>query len=134
MAPIVERMPVVLVVDDDANIRFALADVLRDERYVVATANDGAEAIALLRAGLRPATILLDLWMPVLDGVAALAQMKADPDLQDIPVIVMTAHPEAKNDVMDQIAAFLAKPLELDALLDAVATCALPRWQMARDA
>jgi CheY-like chemotaxis protein len=127
-APIVERMPLVLVVDDDPMILETVAEVLVDERYVVATARDGAEALALLRNGLRPAAILLDLWMPVLDGQTALREMKLDPALREIPVIVMTAHLDAKRKVAAESAAFLPKPLHLDILIDTVAEHVNPRF------
>src|SRR5206468_568036 len=91
-----EKLPVALVVDDDDAIRDALAEVLRDERYVVATAEDGRRALELLKSGLRPSVVLLDLWMPDVDGHEALSTMKADPALADIPVIVITADHDAR--------------------------------------
>ena len=60
--------PYVMVVDDDDEIREALSDVLTDEGYEVVGARDGQQALQFLREGRRPHAILLDLWMPVMDG------------------------------------------------------------------
>src|SRR4051812_43099367 len=83
--------PVILVVDDDAGVRETIAEVLREERYVVVTAQNGKEALALCRSGLRPAAVLLDLWMPEVDGFTPLDVIRRDARLTDTPVIVITA-------------------------------------------
>src|ERR1700733_13792148 len=83
--------PIVLVVDDDHDIRGTLSQVLEDEGYSTAAASDGREALRLLRAGLRPCIIFLDLSMPGMDGWDFRADQMADPDLRTIPVVVITA-------------------------------------------
>ncbi|HKO90067.1 MAG TPA: response regulator, partial [Polyangiaceae bacterium] len=60
--------PLVMVVDDDDEIREALVDVLLDRDYRVVAAADGQQALERLRAGPRPGAIFFDLWMPVMDG------------------------------------------------------------------
>ena len=113
-----DRIPIILVVDDDPSVREAIAEVLRDERYVVATAANGLQAMDMLRAGLRPAVVLLDLWMPQLDGFEALQQMKKEAALADIPVIVITADHEAKReDLARDVDVVLRKPIDLNRLL-----------------
>jgi CheY-like chemotaxis protein len=107
----------VLVVDDDKDIRDLLSDALAAEGYVVASARHGAEALERLRA-FRPDLILLDLMMPVMDGLAFIAAKKDDPALADIPVIAMTA--ATWNDVEGAVA-LLRKPFDLDAFLADVA-------------
>jgi CheY-like chemotaxis protein len=83
-----------LVVDDDPAIRETLADLLQDEGYVVMTAINGKEALTRLRAGsARPCVILLDLMMPVMSGAEFYAEMRSDPALADIPVVVISAEP-----------------------------------------
>ena len=58
----------ILIVDDDKDVRIALAELLEGEGYTVAGAHNGQEALQLMRGGLHPAVILLDLMMPVMDG------------------------------------------------------------------
>ena len=79
-----ERDATILVVEDDHDIQSALASILREEGLHVATASDGAEALALLRQGLRPAVILLDLMMPVMNGAEFRAAQLQDPELAEL--------------------------------------------------
>jgi CheY-like chemotaxis protein len=115
------RMPSVLVVDDDPSIRETIANVLRDERFVVATAGNGQRALEVMRGGLRPAALLLDLWMPELDGQQVVEIMRSDEQLAHIPIIVITAGAESMSrDTRDHVDALLKKPLDLDVLIDTV--------------
>jgi len=81
----------VLVVDDDFDLRETLADVLQDEGFTVATAADGLAALDYLRAGNRPAVILLDWMMPRCDGAQFRAEQLSDAALAAIPVVLLTA-------------------------------------------
>ena len=76
--------------DDDA-IASSLAEALREEGLKVATAANGREALQILRSGLRPSAIVLDLMMPVMDGWDFRVEQLRDPTLKDIPVVVITA-------------------------------------------
>jgi CheY-like chemotaxis protein len=113
---------IVLVVDDDFDIRDSLADVLRDEGYGVEVAADGEEALAQLRRmSPPPGLILLDWMMPRCDGEQFRAQQKIDPELASIPVVLLTADarlPE-KRALLD-VDDYLAKPVDLDLLLETV--------------
>lgn len=82
----------ILHVDDDANIR-ALTELsfTLSGGGEVRSAASGAEALALLAAGLRPDLILLDVMMPEMDGPAVLARVRQLPDQRDTPIIFMTA-------------------------------------------
>jgi CheY-like chemotaxis protein len=112
----------VLVVDDDVDIRETLTLVLEDEGYAVASASNGEEALAWLRANVRPNVILLDLMMPVMDGQEFRAEQRNDPELAQIPVIVITASGNAKDRVRSMgVAGMIQKPLALDTLLTTVA-------------
>jgi len=82
--------PTILVVDDDGDVRATLAELLREQGYVIAESADGREAEEYLRYNPPPACILLDLMMPRLDGWAVAAQMRQG-HLPQVPVIVMTA-------------------------------------------
>ena len=112
----------VLLVEDDWNVREALAAVLEDSGHEVEVASDGAEGLQLLRAGLRPCVILLDLMMPVMDGFAFRREQRADPALVDIPVIVVSCAVTTMDEVRDmQAAALLPKPIDFDRMLAVVA-------------
>jgi CheY-like chemotaxis protein len=106
----------VLVVDDESDIREAVAEVLADEGYVVHGAGDGAEALRKARA-VHPNIVLLDLMMPGMNGWEFRAAQKGDPELSDIPVVVLSALGRVAG--MDA-AGFIQKPFDLDELLDAV--------------
>jgi len=107
----------ILIVDDDAGSRKALAEVLTDEGYTVATAGDGADAMTYLRQGHRPRVILLDLMMPGVDGWDFRAEQKRDAALADIPVIAISA----AGKLMDADHS-LRKPIKIEALLKLLGT------------
>jgi CheY-like chemotaxis protein len=84
----------ILIVDDDAPLRDGLARALEAAGHQVRTAANGLEALGEARA-LRPDLILLDLVMPVMDGWCFRTEQMEDPDLADIPVVVLSAGGEA---------------------------------------
>ncbi|ROR83303.1 two component transcriptional regulator, LuxR family [Plantibacter flavus] len=91
-------MTTVLVVDDQSLIRQAVADILSSEAdlEVVGEAVDGAQAVSLARE-LRPDVVLMDIRMPVLDGIGATSAICADPDLADTRVLILTTFEEDEN-------------------------------------
>ncbi|MGE5247177.1 MAG: response regulator, partial [Verrucomicrobiota bacterium] len=79
----------ILIVDDEANIRQSLEGVLADEGYSCVLAKDGADAIAALQS-VEPSLVLLDIWMPGMDGIETLRHIK---ELRPgIPVVMMSGH------------------------------------------
>ena len=105
-----------LVVDDDADLRELLRELLELQGYTVTTAVNGQDALTHLRDSPPPAVILLDLMMPIMDGSQFLEEQRKDPDLARIPVVTMTA---GRN--LEHLAAghpLLAKPFDLDKLLE----------------
>src|SRR6476646_6367807 len=78
----------ILIVDDDKDVRSALAELLEGEGYAVAGAHNGHEALQLMRAGLHPAVILLDLMMPVMDGWDFRSEQQRDPAFAGVPVVI----------------------------------------------
>lgn len=105
----------VLVVDDDADIRDTLKDVLEDEGYAVETAAHGEEALRVLERAI-PCVIILDLMMPVLDGVATYHRLRAEARWAKIPVIISTSDPSrAPPGVL-----IIRKPIDLDLMLQTV--------------
>lgn len=83
-------MQLILVVDDNPDVRLALTTLLKDEGYEVTEASDGDLGIDAARAR-KPDLILLDLMMPRMDGFETLRELKNDDELSDIPVVVLTA-------------------------------------------
>lgn len=80
----------IMVVDDDEDVRDAVSGVLKDEGFDVVTAPNGAVALAELEDGPRPSAILLDLMMPVMSGWEFWDRQQASPHAS-IPIIVLTA-------------------------------------------
>jgi CheY-like chemotaxis protein len=111
----------VLVVDDDPDIRETMLFVLENAGYQVTTAANGAEALALLRAQASPCLILLDLMMPVMNGWQFLLEQTRDPRLADIPVVVISGA-GAQVLRVNGVAGALQKPVELDEVLSTVRT------------
>lgn len=83
-------MPLILLVDDDDDVRGAFTLALRRRGYEVAEATNGHEALLQLERGLRPSLILLDNDMPVLDGTGFRHAQLLDPALASIPVLLVT--------------------------------------------
>ena len=114
---------IVLIVEDDLDLRESIAEVLEDNEYRPLGAANGKEAFERLRsAPERPCVILLDIMMPVMDGRQFRAIQREDPELGTIPVVVMTAHvdhEEARRSLAAD--AFLKKPVHIDPLLATVA-------------
>lgn len=116
---VAKAAPLVLVVDDDEDIRDALTVVLGSEGYLVVCAMHGADALERLRE-CRPALIILDQMMPVMDGAAFIAAKNLDPSISRIPVLAITASMQPQ---VEGATVFMRKPVDLDCLLAAVARC-----------
>ncbi len=113
-------MRTVLVVDDELGILLVLEAVLDEAGYRVVTAGNGRQGLELARAE-RPDLVLLDWMMPVMDGPATAAAMRADPALARVPVVAMSGAPEASlRRHLDGFAGFLRKPFGDAELLAAV--------------
>ena len=109
--------PMILVVDDDQDIRDVIAESLALDGYLVRTAPNGKVALEQAHAK-RPDLIVLDLMMPVMSGVEFLAARREDPALATTPVVVITA---AFDSQVEGAALLLQKPFELETLLAIVA-------------
>jgi CheY-like chemotaxis protein len=82
----------ILLVEDDPALRESVGDFLRDRGYSVEREGTGVAALSRLRGGVRPSLILLDLMMPAMTGWDFLAEMRKDPSLDGIPVVVLSGH------------------------------------------
>jgi signal transduction histidine kinase/CheY-like chemotaxis protein len=103
----------ILVVEDDAPLREALARTLEGEGWTTRTAGDGLEALSCLEAGWRPDLVLLDLQLPEMDGFQFLEALRQRPEWADLPVIVATGmtleEPQRKRLAGHGIRDFVAK-------------------------
>ena len=112
----------VLVVDDDADMRHLWELWLTFWSFTVEEATNGLEAVSKA-AAFHPHLVLMDIWMPQLDGLAATQRLKADPRTRHIPVLALSAdaYPPAPQKALEAgCEAFLAKPVHPDQLLDAI--------------
>ena len=115
--------PLVLVVDDDPDILEAICDILGTESYRVARAKNGLEALERVDAE-RPDVILLDLMMPVMDGVTFAQALRQRPAASDVPILVISADGNPARAASVGARAYLAKPFDIDTLLGHVTAIA----------
>ena len=114
-------MATILVVDDELGIRALLSEILTDEGHTVELAENAAHA-RRVREALRPDLVLLDIWMPDVDGVTLLKEWSSSGQLT-MPVIMMSGHGTIDTAVEATkvgASAFLEKPITLQKLLRAV--------------
>jgi CheY-like chemotaxis protein len=108
----------ILIVDDDIDIREILAETLGQSGFEVTTAGNGVEALAALRRmKTRPAAILLDLMMPIMDGYTFLEQRSSDPALASIPIAIVTAGHRIDRARLGDELPILRKPFDVPQLL-----------------
>jgi len=108
----------VLIVEDHQDTRDALVAILSAHGYSAASVADGLDALAYLRGGGTASLIILDLYMPRMDGYAFRAAQLADPHLAAIPVVIFTA----TSDSVDDAAPILRKGADPDLLLALIGT------------
>ncbi len=106
----------ILVIDDDVTVRDVVGRYLKREGFSVATADGGKEGLRLARE-LHPAAVTLDVMMPDLDGWTVLAAIKGDPELADLPVVLMTIVDEKNRGYALGATDFLVKPVNPERLV-----------------
>ncbi len=113
----------VMVVEDDADVREALVEILEERGCEVVSAANGALAMAYLKnAAVLPCLILLDLMMPVMDGQAFREAQVLDPVLAGIPIVVISAYRDVQSHAERlQAASFIKKPPRIEELESAIA-------------
>lgn len=113
----------IVVADDDLDLCELLGMKLRQSNYEVFTVLDGDQALEIIRS-IRPDLVILDIMMPTMTGMEVLRQMKTEPAIADIPVILMTAKRQEK-DVNSGYAMgavdYIVKPFNLRDLVSQVA-------------
>jgi CheY-like chemotaxis protein len=119
-----ERRPdTVLVIDDDATARDLLTSYLERDGFVVVSAANGVDGLRRAKE-VRPTAITLDVVMPDLDGWTVLAALKGDPELADIPVVLVTILDETPHGMARGAAGHMTKPVDRARLLEL-----LGRWR-----
>jgi len=111
--------PLVLLVEDDRDLREAMSELIEAQGVDVRAARDGREGLEMLKSGLRPHAVFLDQCMPRLDGASVLAAMSEDPALAAIPVVWMSGE---RRTPPPPVTACLPKPFEVSDLRAILAT------------
>ncbi len=119
--------PYVLIVDDDPDIREGIVAVLETNDYRLATASNGIECMKHIRDEL-PDLLILDMLMPRIDGFAVIRELRSDPDLTGIPIIILTTviedaayrRYELETGVAMGVSNYIEKPASPDELLRSV--------------
>lgn len=123
LVPQVDRpIKQILIIEDDETIRELLKEIFQQEEVEVLEAQDGLVGLKTLELiKTLPDLILLDVMMPVMNGFQFLNHLQGSPRFSEIPVIVMSADPQARIRIKDyKISGLLQKPIDIDALLNLV--------------
>ena len=116
------RPQTILVIDDDFANRRVLQLLLKRNGYVAVLAGDGCAGLRLARET-QPDLVLLDFFMPGEDGFEVLAQLKADPALRDIPVVIFTVLVREESERQALVlgaAAYVTKPFDIDEVITCI--------------
>lgn len=105
----------IMVIEDDADIRNVLVDLLSEEGYDTHSAENGKDALELLRDMPKPCLVFLDLMMPIMNGREFLDEVMKDSYLAPVPVVVVSAIAD-KADVSGAVG-FLKKPIDIEMIL-----------------
>ncbi len=119
---------VILIVDDDAESREVLSELLAKEGYTVVCAENGRDALDYLSRSI-PSLIILDLMMPIMSGWEFRERQRADPRLNSLPVVVTSASGLAPEIDAD---ALIPKPIDFALLMSAVRNCSAPSERQAQ--
>lgn len=113
----------VLVVDDDVDLATTLAESLRDLGYEASACFSGSDVMTRLKAGARPGLILLDLMMPAMNGWRVCEELSASPELDPIPVLIMTAASNLKQPMPPHARGVIGKPFDLEDIVGRIEAC-----------
>ncbi|MFN2387446.1 MAG: response regulator [Thermoanaerobaculia bacterium] len=120
--PAARRSTRILIVEDDADLRESLSQILEDEGFEVIGAENGRIALDYLKGNSAPCVVLLDLMMPVMNGWEFRDAQLQDPELSEIPVVVLSADARTSSKAQALgVEQYLRKPVQLDQLVGIVA-------------
>jgi CheY-like chemotaxis protein len=123
------EQPLILIVDDEADFREIFSTKLKSVGYHIETAENGQQAIEKAKV-LKPALVLMDVNMPVMDGASALLKLRDDPETKDINVAFLTSLGDPRSEMKDLNVKFsenfgakgyLKKTENLDVLVEQIA-------------
>jgi two-component system cell cycle response regulator DivK len=112
----------ILIVEDSDDARYFMRLALEDLGYLIIEAEDGAKAVGIAQEE-RPDIILMDLSLPILDGIAATQKIRASDGLDGIPIIAVTAHQETDFRIGAKAAgfdAYVTKPIDIEFLSELI--------------
>lgn len=112
----------VLIVEDSDDARYFMRLALEQLGYLIIEAENGAKAVEIAESE-RPDIILMDLSLPIMDGLAATEKIRASPELKGIPIIAVTAHQETDFRAGAKAAgfdAYVTKPIDIDFLSELI--------------
>ncbi len=116
------KQPLIMIVDDDTDIRVSVTEALENEGYEVEVVSNGLLALEHLREGVRPGLIILDLSMPIMDGSEFRRMQLSNPEWARIPICVLSAQTRLQERAeYIGVQNVLAKPVDLGLLLATVA-------------
>jgi CheY-like chemotaxis protein len=104
----------VLIVDDESSMRFLLRMILENAGYEILEAEHGAAALERINEW-RPDLVVTDLMMPVMNGRDLVGRLRADPETASIPILLISANPDAKVATVDAV---MGKPFDLKAVVE----------------
>ena len=107
----------ILIVDDNPHVLQAMSDLLKTQGFPVLAARNGWDALVRMKNDGDICLVLLDLWMPLMDGREFLNRQRNDPAIADIPVVVLSAIPPASHDGAETV---LKKPVDPGLLMATV--------------
>jgi CheY-like chemotaxis protein len=118
------ELPLILIVDDDPDIREGITAVLETRDYRLATASDGLQCMEKIRQE-TPKLLILDMMMPRMDGFAVIRELRADPQYVGLPIIILTTviedaayrRYELETGIAMDVQAYIEKPAPPDELL-----------------
>jgi CheY-like chemotaxis protein len=108
-------LSVILVVDDEPDLRFLLRRIFESAGHEVIEAGNGADALVAVRRS-PPDLVVTDVMMPIMDGVELISRLRGDPSMKDIPIVVVSSHGHLAV-AADSV---VAKPYRSSTLLAAV--------------
>ncbi|HEY6121612.1 MAG TPA: response regulator [Pyrinomonadaceae bacterium] len=113
-----EKMSIVLLVEDTEDNRFMMRRLLEMSGYEVVEARNGEEAVQMAKEK-RPQIILMDLSLPIIDGLAATRRIRALPNFEDVPIVAVSAHDTADFHAEAMAAgcnSYITKPIDFGEL------------------
>ncbi|MBL8075219.1 MAG: response regulator [Nitrospira sp.] len=121
--------PPILVVEDELDTANLVKLILKENGYQVVHAADGQEALDKIASMSIPSLVLLDIQLPHVDGVTILETIRATPDWQDVPVILLTAVVDPlciRKAVSIKVQDYMLKPFKRDSLLRCIERALIP--------